>query len=250
MAEPLKASQVMMEAPAPSVREQRIAEITAAQRTTHADLFRRGTCRRPGNPVPDRVAHYDFRLGTVFLSSGMGQTSSSLGALDLALVYPDPARLPEVFVDQLSNDPPPSAYSFSQGKGHCADEVDAENKADVRFTQTFPDAGRISFLSRELVVLDETPDSRFANFGDSGAVIRNGTAVMVGMVWGGIEPRRFDDGEAVVVGPNRWPLRLSAITLCLPMEPLLEAMQAEIDKNFPGETVKLSPLPNSFGSSV
>ncbi|KAH6847178.1 hypothetical protein B0I37DRAFT_391173 [Chaetomium sp. MPI-CAGE-AT-0009] len=230
MAEPLKASQAVMETPAPSMREQKIAEITAAQRTTSADLFRRGTGCRPGNPVPDRVENYNFRLGT---------------------------------------DPSPSAYSFLQGKGHCADEVDAENKvfktgsttgttygrlstipADVRFTRTFPDAGRVSFLSRELVVLDETPDNRFANSGDSGAAIRNGTAMMVGMVWAGIESRCFDDGELVLIGPSRSSLKLSTITLCLPMEQLLDAMQIEIDNNFPGETVKLSPLPNSFGSSV
>jgi hypothetical protein len=44
-------------------------------------------------------------------------------------------------------------------------------KADVRFTRTLPDAGRVSFLTTKLVVLDETPNNRFANVGDPGAVI-------------------------------------------------------------------------------
>jgi hypothetical protein len=165
--------------------------------------------------------------------------------------------------------PFPSPLSFLKDKRHRHHRVDAENKvfktgsttgttygklsaikADVRFTRTLPDAGRVSFLTTKLVVLDETPNNRFANVGDSGAVIRNGNVMMLGMIAGGIERDTFDDGDFVLFGACRWSLKLSTITLCVPIDPLLEAMQAKIDRMFPGETVKLSPLPNSFGPSV
>lgn len=92
--------------------------------------------------------------------------------------------------------PPPSTLSFKD-KRHRHHKVEAENKvfktgsttgttygrlstikADVRFTRTFPNAGTVSFLTTKFVVLDETPNSRLANVGDSGAMIRNGNAML------------------------------------------------------------------------
>lgn len=175
----------------------------------------------------------------------------------------------EVVTYKPLQDPSPSALSFLKDKRHRHHKVDAENKvfktgsttgttygklstipADVRFTRIMPDAGLVIFLTKKLVVLDETPNNRFANVGDSGAVIRNGNARMLGMIVGGIGRDTFDDGPSHLFCPCHGSLKLSTITLCVPMEPLLEAMQAETDKMFPGETVKLSPLPNSFGPSV
>ena len=95
MAAPLKALQAVMESPAPDVQAQEIAEMTETPLNSPADLFWGNTCP-PGNPVL-----YDFRLGPVLLSSGMGQACSAR-AHDFALIYLDPARFPEGF-GQLTN---------------------------------------------------------------------------------------------------------------------------------------------------
>ncbi|KAH6640399.1 hypothetical protein F5144DRAFT_92400 [Chaetomium tenue] len=266
MAEPLKALQVNMEAPASSVRVQGIAKMMEARAADDAGLFDGGP-HPAGNPIPDRIKRYSSYLGPVILSSGIGRTTSVDTPNDFVLLSLHPIRFPEG-LSQLTNDPSPSARSFLASRGHRAAWADAENKvfktgaatgttygklsaiqADVRFMREFPDAGLVSFVSTGLVVLDETPDSRFASHGDSGAVIRDGRARMLGVVWVGIGPGR-EDYDLALIGASHWSLRLSTITPCLPMGPFLGAMQAEVDKTWPDQNARLFPLPNSFGPSI
>ncbi|EAQ85274.1 predicted protein [Chaetomium globosum CBS 148.51] len=229
MAEPLKALQVEMEAPASSVRVQGIAKMMEARAADDAGLFDGGP-HPASNPIPNRIKFYNSHLG------------------------PDPS---------------PSTRSLLASRGHRAAWADAENKvfktgaatgttygklstiqADFRFTREFPDAALVSFVSTGLVVVDETPDNRFASHGDSGAVIRDGRAKMLGVVWAGVGPGREDYGDLALIGASHWSLRLSTITLCLPMGPFLRAMKAEVDKALPGQNARLFPLPNSFGPGI
>lgn len=101
MAEPLKALQVEMEAPASSVRVQGIAKMMEARAAGDAGLFDGGP-HPASNPIPNRIKFYNSHLGPVILSSGIGKTTSVATANDFVLLYPHPVRFPEE-LSQLTN---------------------------------------------------------------------------------------------------------------------------------------------------
>jgi hypothetical protein len=157
-----------------------------------------------------------------------------------------------------------SAFKFLAYCGHNNERAKAENKvfktgsttgttygnilsrkADVGYIHTGVGGVCVPFNSREHVVLDESPGNRFARFGDSGAVIRDGDAEMVGMLWGGIKTEKVHPMHL-----DHCAVDLSAVTLFTPMEILLEAMQTEVCKALPGVSVQLTLAPTSRGSTA
>lgn len=119
----------------------------------------------------------------------------------------------------------------------------SSRNVDVGYIHTGVEGVCVPFNSQEHIVLDESPGNHFARFGDSGAVIRDGDAEMVGMLWGGIKADKVH-----TMHPDHCAVDLSAVTLYTPMEILLEAMPAEVRKVLPGVSVELTMAPTSRGS--